>query len=423
MRGLCTFSLVLLLVVSPGLASAQDGSDTDTRVNLTHARFDATGTGFSVLSSPRTLRLFQGAGGFTMHLSDEPFILYEGVGDSRVRLGGVIQSQLMVQLHGAIGFGFIDVGLILPVAPVVVWGGDPTDGTFPIQVGDVGGVGDLTVVPKVRLLDPSKKGFGFGVQLPISFPTGHAKRYLGDGGMNFAVSLLAELQKGPVRALFNFAPVHVRPKFEYADLVRHVGMDWAAGISVNFTESVAARVESWGTYSYQGGPADRFTGEWSASLVLKPTEHVAFTLGGGGGIAGFAVPKLRAFAGVQFTSPERGDKDADGILDSQDACPDAAEDFDSWDDADGCPDPDNDGDGIPDGDDACPQNAENPGVGDDSDGCPDVIEEPVVTPEPAPVDSGAEEPEDDGWEPEDGGPAEGPETPEAEPEDSSPPSE
>jgi hypothetical protein len=217
--------------------------------------------------------------------------------------------------------------------------------------------------------------------LPISLPTGHATRYLGDGGLTFAVDLLAELRKGPVRGLLNLSPVHIRPKFEYGDFVRHVGMDWGAGVGVSFTEMVAVRAEAWGTYSYMGGAANRFTGEWSASLVLHPSEMVSLQLGAGGGLAGFGVPTFRAFAGVRITAPERGDKDGDGILDSEDECPTEAEDFDSWDDSDGCPDPDNDGDGILDPDDACPENAENFGVGDDEDGCPDVIEEAPALPE------------------------------------------
>lgn len=400
MRGLSTFSFVFLLLALPGVSSAQDAS----AVNLSHVRFDVTGTGFSVLSSPQTLRMLQGSGGFTMHLADEPFVLYEGSGESRVQVGGVIQAQLTLDLHGAIGFGFVDVGLVLPVSPVMVWGGDPTGGRFPVQYGDVGGVGDLVVVPKVRFLDAEKKGVGLGLQLPVSFPTGHAARYLGDGGVTFAVDLLAELRKGPVRALFNFAPVHVRPRFEYGDVVRHVGLKWGAGVGVKFAETIGARVESWGTYGYLGGANDGFTGEWSASLVLQPVENVAFELGGGGGIAGFGVPKLRAFAGLRLTSPERSDKDGDGILDSKDVCPDSAEDFDSWDDADGCPDPDNDGDGFPDVSDDCPGNAENPGVGDDSDGCPDAVPEP----EPAPEVEAEPEPEpasDEASETEAGAPA------------------
>ncbi len=60
------------------------------------------------------------------------------------------------------------------------------------------------------------------------------------------------------------------------------------------------------------------------------------------------------------------DSDGDGILDTVDACPNDPEDFDGFEDGDGCPDPDNDGDGILDGADACPL---LPGPAS-NDGCP-----------------------------------------------------
>ena len=59
------------------------------------------------------------------------------------------------------------------------------------------------------------------------------------------------------------------------------------------------------------------------------------------------------------------DRDGDGIADSKDMCPDQPEDFDGFEDTDGCPDPDNDRDGIPDMNDRCP-NAPGPR----GDGCP-----------------------------------------------------
>jgi len=65
------------------------------------------------------------------------------------------------------------------------------------------------------------------------------------------------------------------------------------------------------------------------------------------------------------------DRDADGIPDDQDACPDQAEDYDSYQDFDGCPDLDNDGDGIPDLQDQCPDEAEDMDGYQDTDGCPD----------------------------------------------------
>jgi outer membrane protein OmpA-like peptidoglycan-associated protein len=65
------------------------------------------------------------------------------------------------------------------------------------------------------------------------------------------------------------------------------------------------------------------------------------------------------------------DRDADGIEDGQDRCPETAEDMDGHADADGCPESDNDGDGLPDEKDSCPDAAEDRDGFDDSDGCPD----------------------------------------------------
>jgi OOP family OmpA-OmpF porin len=67
----------------------------------------------------------------------------------------------------------------------------------------------------------------------------------------------------------------------------------------------------------------------------------------------------------------RPDRDGDGIPDADDKCPSDAEDFDGFEDADGCPDPDNDGDGIPDTRDMCPNTPENRNGVQDEDGCPE----------------------------------------------------
>ncbi len=59
------------------------------------------------------------------------------------------------------------------------------------------------------------------------------------------------------------------------------------------------------------------------------------------------------------------DQDGDGLADDRDKCPDVPEDFDGFEDEDGCPEPDNDRDGILDIDDKCP-NQPGPRPG----GCP-----------------------------------------------------
>lgn len=76
--------------------------------------------------------------------------------------------------------------------------------------------------------------------------------------------------------------------------------------------------------------------------------------------------------GVSVFPFQPGDRDGDGILDDFDPCPDDAEDFDGFEDTDGCPDYDNDHDGIPDNQDACPLNAEDIDGFADTDGCPDL---------------------------------------------------
>ena len=66
-----------------------------------------------------------------------------------------------------------------------------------------------------------------------------------------------------------------------------------------------------------------------------------------------ANPDFRALIGIVF-EPNIGDRDGDGIKDDVDKCPDEPEDFDGFEDEDGCPDPDNDKDTVLDVQDQCP---------------------------------------------------------------------
>lgn len=69
------------------------------------------------------------------------------------------------------------------------------------------------------------------------------------------------------------------------------------------------------------------------------------------------------------------DNDKDSVKDAVDKCPDLAEDFDGYEDEDGCPDLDNDGDGIRDIDDRCPNEPEDFDGVQDTDGCPDIVKD------------------------------------------------
>ena len=69
--------------------------------------------------------------------------------------------------------------------------------------------------------------------------------------------------------------------------------------------------------------------------------------------------------------PAPADRDHDGILDRADKCPDKAEDFDKFEDLDGCPEPDNDSDGVLDARDGCANDPEDRDGFEDDDGCPE----------------------------------------------------
>ncbi len=70
--------------------------------------------------------------------------------------------------------------------------------------------------------------------------------------------------------------------------------------------------------------------------------------------------------------PAPGDADGDGILDPEDECPNDPEDFDAYEDENGCPeDQDTDGDGLADSTDACPVEPEDRDEYQDTDGCPE----------------------------------------------------
>ena len=129
---------------------------------------------------------------------------------------------------------------------------------------------------------------------------------------------------------------------------------------------------------------------------LHPKGLTVGFAGTGGVTAGYGNPDWRLIGMFAYTMPEKEkpvvvDTDGDGIVDELDACPNDPEDFDGFEDDDGCPDFDNDADGVLDVDDACPDEPgppENQGCPDpdrDGDGVPDRIDN--CPDEPGPVEN------------------------------------
>jgi outer membrane protein OmpA-like peptidoglycan-associated protein len=168
-------------------------------------------------------------------------------------------------------------------------------------------------------------------------------------------------------------------------LERSVGTQLTYGIGASLTAykgnpfAVDLLGEFYG-YADVTGNAKAYPLEGLGAIKLYLARNSFFLLGAGGGVYGFSDsgkqtggPLWRAFVGFIF-EPNIGDRDGDGIKDDVDKCPDDPEDYDDFEDEDGCPEPDNDRDGIPDVDDKCPNEPETKNGFEDEDGCPDSVD-------------------------------------------------
>ena len=309
------------------------------------------------------------------------------------------------------------------------------------------GVGDLALLPKLRILNPSRGPVGISIIPGLILPTGDKSKFLGEGQTIFQPQGVVEVNWGrygvfrtalnlgmrirtggtsqfvdnqasfnrPVRTLTNGVP---------QDGTSVGGENTNMGISVG-NEFLAGAGASWGVvpfifdlvgevYTFTGLNSKKINADGSQSnmgpggeAVLGFKAYLApnsfFTAGGGYGVlpTAYGTTKGRFFAGIVF-EPGAGDRDGDGLKDDVDKCPDDPEDFDNFEDEDGCPDLDNDQDGIPDTMDKCPN---EPGPRE-NDGCPyHKVRDRDGDGIPDDIDKCPDEPEDfDNFEDEDGCP-------------------
>ncbi|MCB9522963.1 MAG: OmpA family protein [Myxococcales bacterium] len=299
---------------------------------------------------------------------------------------GNIQEKLVDHLAAAnllftLGFfDMLELGLDIPVAYVA---GDAQLAGVAIS-GDGAALGDIRVIPKVRLfgLDKKSKGRGFGmaISVPVELPTGDADKYFGNDQVVANPKLILE---GRGR-LFSFAAnggVRVRPDSQAVTIANATGgldlgteATYSAAMGIGLgTERVWLLLEAFGAAPLEDISSDSQSSPLEAlgGLRIFTPPGATITLGGGAGIvADYGSPIWRAFLGFAWHD-QRYDADKDGILDEDDKCVDDPEDKDEFEDADGCPEPDNDQDGVLDVDDKCPLDAEDKDGFEDVDGCPD----------------------------------------------------
>ena len=305
---------------------------------------------------------------FYLSYAAKPLVLYDSETDEEI--AAIVDQLATADIMATFGlFDRLGIGVRIPVNMVY--------GTLDGRADEGFALGDIALVPKVRLFGLEKltdDGVGLALAVPLILPTGDQDRFVGSGQFVVNPKLILEGQIQRVRLAANVG-ARVRPDKRVVRTL-DIGHELTYGAGVNFDVSdnyVHLLAEVFGAapltdiqQDSQSSPLELLAG---ARIFLPPGP--VFTVGAGFGlIPDYGSPDYRVILGFAFDRREL-DRDGDGILDFDDACPDDPEDFDEFEDSDGCPDPDNDKDGILDVDDKCPLEPEDHDGFEDADGCPD----------------------------------------------------
>jgi hypothetical protein len=270
-------------------------------------------------------------------------------------------------------FPRLQLGLDIPVSYVKGQGLDPTTLSNTPNGISSAGIGDPELEAKLRIHGQPKDPFVIGAAAFVTAPIGHAIAkgdYIGDTLPSAGLRLILDGEKGPLSVGANLAGVF-RDKGQVGTST--VGSEGRYSVAGAYRIGPVIRVlaDGFGTTRFSSVQGEN-TLEIDGGLQVTPLSS-PMTVAFGAGTAvvdGVGVPKFRAFLGLAYALEKR-DRDGDGIEDSVDQCPTDKEDFDGYEDSDGCPDPDNDLDTIPDKIDKCPNQPEDQDGFEDSDGCPD----------------------------------------------------
>ena len=151
---------------------------------------------------------------------------------------------------------------------------------------------------------------------------------------------------------------------------RHVRLDTFAGIVADPSQTLSFRGNPTFDALFTGGGGARVA-IWGPVHVRADVRALVFVGESPTTQPTHAWPGAEASIGIDLRYEPPPDRDGDGVPNSKDKCADSLEDFDYYEDGDGCLDPDDDQDNIPDVSDRCKGQAEDLDGYRDEDGCED----------------------------------------------------
>lgn len=312
-------------------------------------------------------------GRFLFQYLDDPLVYETEDGQVTKVVASVFQADLL----GGYQVGPARFGLDVPVYLFA---------TSDVVAGQ-GGLGDLAL--DTKLSAPLEDApLDLAASFRATFPTATVSTALGNPRVGWEITAIASRAVGPVLLAANLgtrgAPEASLENLEgTTDLndyfVARLGAGYAFGEVTTGTglgDYGAGLEMSWQVpYSAPMATAEGWPLEFLASGYGYAAQDVVVRGGVGSGLSpGVGSPDARLLLGVGYEprpvkAPE--DTDGDGLVDDVDQCPTDPEDPDSFQDENGCPDPDNDADGIVDPSDQCMNEPEDRDGWKDEEGCPD----------------------------------------------------
>jgi outer membrane protein OmpA-like peptidoglycan-associated protein len=322
--------------------------------------------------------------GVVMDGAYRPLVIYAPDGTVRE---SVVRNQIFANAGAALVlWDRLRLGVNVPVAVFQDGHSGVLDGvTFTAPATPA--VGDLRFGADLRLVGVYGQPFTLALGARVYVPTGERDKYTGDD----AVRLDGRLEAAGDVGVFTYA---ARIGAQYRNLQDTLGgsplgsqllFGAAAGFRA-FDHALIVGPEVYGATVVSNGAT--LLAKQSTPIDAIFGAHLTFLrdfrIGGGVGpglTRGFGSPEVRWLASLEWApahtepapppaaEPVPADRDGDGIVDEDDACPDTPGVKTDDPKTNGCP-PDRDGDGVVDSADACP---DTPGVKTDdpkTNGCP-----------------------------------------------------
>jgi outer membrane protein OmpA-like peptidoglycan-associated protein len=385
--------------------------------------------GFAI-SRPNDLGHIRFGAQFHLDYAYNPLVWEDEQGEPDTQSLSLVSHQMVMNVGAAAGF-FNRLVVYLGL-PINLWmtGEDPVPNTDNPEtpevdnynLGDESALGDLYLGARVRIYGDNDDVFGLGAQVTMTFPMAswvNENQYF-SGEQNFSghIEVLAEVRPGPVAITANVG-FRLREGADYDTFSTNHELTYGLGVTYRPIDMLEIMAEGYGASVFSDVDVTSLSNPLEVIGGVRIHPGMGFVIGVAGGaglIRGAGSPAARGiltFGWRQLppAEPECPDADDDRICDADDQCANEPEDYDNFQDEDGCPDPDNDQDGILDGvdgpDGSCMNDPEDRDGFQDEDGCPDPDndQDGILDGVDGPNGSCMNDPEDrDGFEDEDGCP-------------------